>query len=104
MAAQLQHIGHRSGRTYFTSVAAHVGDDGVLIPLTFGNRSDWVRNVVAAGQCVVRFNGTAYQAVQPQFLDAADARPVVRATFNPIERMGFRFLGIRQFMRLRVAN
>ena len=37
----------------------------MLIPLTFGNRSDWTRNVRAAGQCSLRLNGKVYQAVAP---------------------------------------
>ena len=51
--AQLHHIGRRSGRSYLTSVGARVSGGVVLIPLTFGNQSDWVRNVYAAGRCSV---------------------------------------------------
>ena len=45
MAAQIHHVGRRSGKPYVTSVGARVHNGIVLIPLTFGNRSDWVRNV-----------------------------------------------------------
>ncbi len=40
MAAQIQHVGRRSGRTYTTPVSARRTDDMVVIALTFGNQSD----------------------------------------------------------------
>src|ERR1700740_858118 len=41
--AKLHHIGRRTGTSYLTSVGARVRGGVVLIPLTFGNRSDWAR-------------------------------------------------------------
>ena len=61
MAAQIHHVGRRSGKPYVTSVGARVHKGTVLIPLTFGNRSDWARNVYRAGECSVRVKGTDYQ-------------------------------------------
>ena len=104
MAASVHHIGRRSGTRYVTSVGARVVGASLLIPLTFGNVSDWARNVAAAGECLVQLNGTAYHAVQPRFLRATDAAASVHAGFNPIERMVFRLLGIKQFMQLQLAN
>src|ERR1700730_3591076 len=60
--AQIHHVGRRRGNRYVTSVGARVNGDVALIPLTFGNRSDWARNVVAAGGCSIRLNGRSYQA------------------------------------------
>src|SRR6476620_8825763 len=57
LVAQIQHVGRRTGKPYVTSVGASVRDGAVLIPLTFGNGSDWARNVRAAGHCSVRMNG-----------------------------------------------
>lgn len=104
MAAQVHHVGRRSGKRYVTPTSAHLAGEIILIPLTFGNQSDWARNVGAAGQCSVQLNGKRYEAAQPQFLDAAEARPLVRQAFNPVERFGFRLLGIKQFLRLRVIG
>jgi deazaflavin-dependent oxidoreductase (nitroreductase family) len=102
--ASVHHTGRHSGTHYVTSVGARVGDGEVLIPLTFGNRSDWARNVSAAGECVVHVNGKAYHAVRPRFLTAAEATPRVRAAFGSIERLSFRMLGIKQYMQLQVAE
>ena len=104
MAAQIHHVGRRSGKPYVTSVGARVRDGIVLIPLTFGNRSDWASNVRAASDCSVRINGAVYHAVAPQFLDSVQAAPLIRSAFSPVERFVFRLLGIRQFMRLQLSE
>jgi F420H(2)-dependent quinone reductase len=51
MAAQIHHVGRRSGKKYVTPAAARRAGDRIVIPLTFGNRSDWALNVRAAGGC-----------------------------------------------------
>lgn len=101
--AQIHHVGRRSGKPYVSSVGAHVHAGIVLIPLTFGNRSDWARNVRAAGECTVRINGRAHHAVAPQFLTKSQAAPLIRDAFSPIERLGFKLLGIQQYIRLHIA-
>jgi len=104
MAAQSHHVGRRSGKPYVTSVGARVHNEIVLIPLTFGNRSDWVRNLYAAGECAVRVNGADYHAVAPQFIAIVQVAGLLRSMFRPVERLVFKFLGIQQFMRLQLTN
>lgn len=104
MAAQFHHVGRHTGKPYVTSVGASVQGAAVLIPLTFGNRSDWTRNVRAAGQCTLRLNGKVYQAVTPEFIDAAHAAPLIRGAFGPMQRLAFRLLGIQQFIQLQLAT
>jgi deazaflavin-dependent oxidoreductase (nitroreductase family) len=103
MAALVRHVGRRSGRPYLTPVSARRAGDVVLIALTFGNESDWSRNVRAAGGCSIRLEGNDYEATQPEFLSREEAKPYIRSAFGPLERAGVRMLGIRQFMRLRVV-
>jgi len=43
-AAQIRHVGKRSGRAYVTPGGARVIGDVALIPRTFGNQSDWSKN------------------------------------------------------------
>jgi deazaflavin-dependent oxidoreductase (nitroreductase family) len=103
MAAQIRHAGRRSGRPYMTPAGARVSGDVAVIPLTFGNQSDWSRNVRAAGGCSIQVNGRDYDATQPQFLSPQEAKQLVRSAFSPLERASFRMLGIRQFLRLHVV-
>jgi deazaflavin-dependent oxidoreductase (nitroreductase family) len=102
MAAQIRHVGRTSGRAYMTPAGARVTGSVALIPLTFGNQSDWAKNVRAAGGCSIRANGQDYDATEPEFLDRADAGPLLRQAFGPVPRAGFRLLGIKQYLRLRV--
>ena len=104
MAAQIRHVGRRSGRPYVTPAGARLTGDTLVIPLTFGNTSDWSRNVRAAGGCEIRLDGTDYRAVQPELADRDQAAPLIRAAFGPVERTMFRMLGIRQYLLLRRAD
>ncbi len=47
--AELEHVGRRSGRTYRIPINAFRHGDVVTLALTYGPRTDWLRNVRAAG-------------------------------------------------------
>jgi deazaflavin-dependent oxidoreductase (nitroreductase family) len=51
----VEHIGRRSGHRYRTVVWAFPRRDQMVIALTYGPSSDWVRNVVAAQSCRVKY-------------------------------------------------
>src|SRR5258706_2343312 len=104
MAAQIRHTGRRSGRTYTTPVSARRSGDTVVIALTFGNQSDWSRNVRSAGGATIRIDGEDFDVTRPQLISRQEARPLVRAAFSPMDRAGFRMLGIKQVMTLQVAS
>jgi len=103
MAAQLRHVGRRSGRAYVTPVTIRREGDAIMIALTFGNEADWARNVLAAGRCSLLIDGTEYDASAPQLVDRADAAAFIHSGYSRFERTMLRVLGIRQFMRLTVA-
>lgn len=102
MAGEIRHVGRRSGQAYVTPVSARLVGDVALVPLTFGNESDWARNVRAAGGCALRQGGIDYIATDPEFLSRAEAKPLIATGFSPPQRVMLRVLGIKQFMRLRV--
>jgi deazaflavin-dependent oxidoreductase (nitroreductase family) len=104
LIARVHHLGRRSGKPYTTPTGAHVTGDTIVIPLSFGNVSDWARNVRAAGQCIVQLGGKSYRASQPQFVDAVDAKPIVKQSFNAINRIAFRMFGIKQYLLLHATN
>ena len=103
MAAEVWHIGRRFGRVYVTPTGARVHGNVAVIPLTFGDQSDWAKNVRAAGGCSLKANGREYTAVAPEFVDRGDAGPLLKSTFGLVERAGFRLLGIKQYLRLDVV-
>ncbi|HSR87016.1 MAG TPA: nitroreductase family deazaflavin-dependent oxidoreductase [Streptosporangiaceae bacterium] len=104
MAGELSHVGRRSGRTYVTPVGTRRAGDVVVIPLTFGNRSDWSQNVLAAGRCSVKLRGQHYALSSPELLARADAGSLLHLAFTPLERASFTALGITQFMRLQITD
>ncbi|MCI3278305.1 nitroreductase family deazaflavin-dependent oxidoreductase [Streptomyces cylindrosporus] len=52
--ADLEHVGRRTGRVRHTPLRAFRGADKVVVGLNFGRRSDWLKNVQAAGGCWMR--------------------------------------------------
>jgi deazaflavin-dependent oxidoreductase (nitroreductase family) len=104
LIARVHHVGRRSGKRYVTPTGAHVTGDTIVIPLSFGNVSDWARNVRAAGGCVVALGGKTYHATHPRFVDAKDAKPIVRQSFGALNQFGFRLFGIRQYLFLRIID
>src|ERR1019366_7340469 len=53
----LTHVGRKSGRVYRTPVNVFRAPDGFLIALTYGRKSEGVRNVIAAGGCKLETRG-----------------------------------------------
>src|SRR5262245_47805752 len=56
----ITHHGRRSGRTFRTPVVVRPTADGFVVPMPWGERTDWYRNVRAAGACVIRWKGRDY--------------------------------------------
>ena len=63
--ALLEHVGRRSGRPYETPVNVFRAENQYLFALTYGD-SEWVRNVLAAGKCVIRTRGHRISLVEPE--------------------------------------
>lgn len=96
--AVIEHRGRRSGRTYTTPVAARRTTDGFMVPMAFGEQADWFRNVLAAGECVIRWNGVAYHVVEPELIEWATARLALGRVARALAP-----LFSKQFVRLRLA-
>lgn len=52
----IRHVGRGSGNLYQTPVWAFGHGARLLIPLTYGPATDWLRNVLAAGWCEATFH------------------------------------------------
>ncbi len=63
--AIVSHIGRNSGRTYRTPVNAFRTEGGYIIALTYGEHSDWVKNVLAAGACELLTRGRRVRLISP---------------------------------------
>lgn len=72
--AVVHHRGRKTGRELSLPVAVRATDDTFLIVLPWGPGTNWVRNVLAAGGCTVRWRGGDHAVVEPELLDRSMAR------------------------------
>ena len=63
--AALHHRGRTSGKAYRIPLNAFPCDDGFVFALTYGSGSDWVKNVLAAGEAELEYAGERKQFDKP---------------------------------------
>jgi hypothetical protein len=97
----IQHRGRQSGKLYLAPVAVGCISTGFLIPLTFGPRADWCRNILASGGCEIKLRGAEYIARDAEVVDDLNVRGEIDTAFNPVLRFFLAAQGIHQFLRLR---
>lgn len=98
-ASVLRHTGRSSGRAFATPVVAVPVDGGFVVPLPYGEKVDWLRNVRAAGHAVLRSKGTTYDVSLPEVLDAAVVMPMLEPRYQRV----WRRYDIRRFLRVRAV-
>jgi len=97
----VRHVGRRSGRSYATPVVAVERDDSFLIALPYGERTDWMKNVLASGKGTVVTHGRTYEVDQPRVI------PMTEATryFAPKEQKLHRRFAVDTCLRVhRIAS
>jgi deazaflavin-dependent oxidoreductase (nitroreductase family) len=87
------HAGRRSGREYRTPVNVFRSDGSFVIALTYGAEADWVRNVLAAGGCVLITRGRRHALAEPRLLHDPSRRLVPA----PV-RLPLRLLNVADFL------
>lgn len=97
--AVLRHQGRRSGREYAVPVGVRETGDGFVIGLPFGDRTQWVYNVMAAGSCTLRWRDEDLRLVDPVIVGFDEAG----AEYPWLLRLMIRAVNVRQFLRLRRA-
>jgi deazaflavin-dependent oxidoreductase (nitroreductase family) len=94
----LTHVGRRSGATYRTPLDAHPVEGGYLFILVYGSRSDWVRNVMAAGSARLRVDGRDVDLASPRLVGRDEAfRDLPSAARPPA------LLRITEFLRMDIV-
>ena len=93
----LEHVGRRSGAVRRTPLTIFKrGPDRFVIALTYGTEVQWLRNVLAAGECRVRTRGRWIRlGTSRRFSDPA--RRDVPWLVRPILRL----LGVTEFLEMR---
>ena len=94
--AVIHHRGRRSGRAYAVPVAIRATDDAFTIALPWGEETQWHKNVLAAGQCTIRWRGRDHRATDPVVIGLDEAA----SAFSPLQLALLRGVGVTMFLRL----
>jgi hypothetical protein len=96
----LVHRGRTSGHEYRIAVVVRPVEGGFVIPMPFGDRTQWAKNVVAAGGAQIVWNGNTYDVTAPELINADAAGP----SMSGVQRAAVGRVGMTTFMRLRIAD
>jgi deazaflavin-dependent oxidoreductase (nitroreductase family) len=96
-AAILRHKGRHSGKEYVTPVTAQPTEDGFVIPLSYGESVDWLKNLRATGRVTIETGDGIYRVGDPEVVDRSEALALVL----PLARLMFRLFGIQQYVKVR---
>lgn len=96
--AIVHYRGRRTGRELSTPVQVRATAGEFVIALPWGSKTQWVRNVEAAGGCTVSWRGTDHLVDSPRVLRLDEA-----TAFRGWERAALRVVRIDEFLSLRRA-
>jgi deazaflavin-dependent oxidoreductase (nitroreductase family) len=82
----VRHVGRRSGRAYQTPVVVARHKDSFLIALPYGERTDWLKNVLAAGSATIVADGRSYEVDRPEVIPMAEATSYFRPREQRLHR------------------
>jgi deazaflavin-dependent oxidoreductase (nitroreductase family) len=90
------HRGRTSGRIYQTPVNVFRSAGGYLVALTYGRQSEWVKNVLAAGEAELRTRGHRFHVRAPHVYHDEE-----RQGTPALVRQILRLLDVTDFLALR---
>jgi deazaflavin-dependent oxidoreductase (nitroreductase family) len=96
----LTHVGRSSGTTYRTPLDAHPVDGGYVFVLVYGSRSDWARNILAAGRARLTLDGQDIELAAPRLISGEEAW----RSIGPGVKRPPRFLRINEYLRMDLAR
>lgn len=85
--ALVVHTGRKSGRTYRTPVNAFSVPGGFAVLLGYGTRTDWVRNLLAAGGGELVHRRQRYLVTAPRLVNGAEARALLPRALRVVSRI-----------------
>jgi F420H(2)-dependent quinone reductase len=95
--AMLEHVGRSTGTVRLTPVHPEHVPDGIRIMVPLGERSEWARNVLAAGHCRMQVDDAVLELDEPIMVEPSelgDLPSPVRALY---QWLGFRYLVLHRF-------
>ncbi len=95
----LTYSGRASGRVYHLPVNVFRRGDQYVFALTYGSDSQWVKNVMAAGECQIRIRGRDVRLVEPEPV----VDPAATLVPQPVRFFLSRLVRVTEFVRMRAA-
>ena len=92
----LRHVGRRSGTAYETPLGIERTADGFVIAIVYGERTQWVKNVLAAGSAEIVLEGETYPVERPRVVPIAEAN----AYISKSDQRTSSLFGVTQALRL----
>lgn len=99
-ASVVQHRGRTSGIHYETPVDAVATEDGFVIALPYGDRSDWLKNVLAVGSATIVDEGSTSPVDRPEVIPLESALH----WFPEKAQRSLHLFGTEQCLRVRTAE
>jgi len=97
--AILTHTGRRSGRRYQIPINAFRRGDYYIFALTYGSNTDWVKNVLAAGECSIRTRARNVRLIEPEVVVDPRLRELPRLVRPFLARVD----RVTEVLRMRIA-
>ena len=93
----LEHVGRVSGVRRLTPVHPEPTPAGFRIIVPLGVRSEWARNVIAAGHCRLLLHDQVFDLDEPAMVDAGQAHDLPWPLRRILAALGFQYLNLRTF-------
>lgn len=91
----LEHIGRRTGTRRLTPLHAITTDGGFRFAVPLGGRSEWARNVIAAGRARMQLHDEIHELVDPVLLAPSQVPAIPLPLVWLTEALGWRYLVVR---------
>ena len=95
--ALIEHVGRKSGTVRRTPIHPMATADGFRIIVRVGERSEWARNVIAAGHCRLVLGDRLLELDEPVLETPSEVPGMPRPVRAVFEWLGFRYLHLRIF-------
>lgn len=96
-ASVIRHRGRTTGTPYETPIGAVPTEEGFVVALPYGTRSDWLKNLLAGGSAGLVHEGRTYLVDQPEVIPLE----VAKEHFPLKEQRSMRLFGVDQCLRVR---
>ena len=94
----LRYRGRKSGKDYRTPMNVFRRGDEYVFALTYGPDVQWVKNIVAAGECLLVTRGRTIRLLGPRLV-----HDPTRSLMPPVVRQFLGFMRVTAFLRVRIA-